>query len=147
MSLMGQPPIRDRRSVSMVQTRTLDFHVECYESHPTFAALWFGGRVSPAVTQAVHARNHRLAVRLRQLIAEHLPAAHDQSAAPTEFLSTKPISSSSWGIGFLSSRSVRGPQRTDAWSRSVARPLPPPQLASWPVWTEERTECPTVPVE
>lgn len=70
----------------MVQTRTLDFHVECYESHPTFAALWFGGRVSPAVTQAVHARNHRLAVRLRQLIAEHLPAAHDQSAAPTEFL-------------------------------------------------------------
>lgn len=64
----------------------LDFHVECYEAHPTAAALWFGGRVSPAVSQVVHARNHRLAVRLRRLIAQHLPEAQDVSGAQVGFL-------------------------------------------------------------
>lgn len=60
----------------------LDLHVECYEAHPTAAALWFGGRVSPAVAHAVHARNHRLAVRLRRLIATHVPDAESVATAP-----------------------------------------------------------------
>ncbi len=59
----------------------LDLHVECYEAHPTAATLWFGGRVSPTVAKAVHDRNHRLAVRLRQLIAQYVPDAEGVSAA------------------------------------------------------------------
>lgn len=49
----------------------LDLHVEFYERHPTAAALWFGGRASPAVTGAIRARNHKLAARLRRLIVDH----------------------------------------------------------------------------
>lgn len=64
----------------------LDLHVECYEARPTAATLWFGGRVSPAVAQAVHARNHRLAVRLRRLISQHVPEAVGVSAAPADLL-------------------------------------------------------------
>ncbi|MGE5292954.1 MAG: TetR/AcrR family transcriptional regulator [Micromonosporaceae bacterium] len=49
----------------------LDLHVGFYEKHPTAAALWFGGRASPAVTQAIRERNRRLAVRLRALMIGH----------------------------------------------------------------------------
>lgn len=49
----------------------LDFHVEFYEQHPTAATLWFGGRASPAVTDAIHARNRELAARLRRLMIDH----------------------------------------------------------------------------
>jgi AcrR family transcriptional regulator len=65
----------------------LDLHVECYEARPTAAALWFGGRVSPAVAEVVHARNQGLAVRLRRLTVDLLPAPSDPTAAPSEFLS------------------------------------------------------------
>ena len=34
-------------------------------------ALWFGGRASPLVIQAIRARNHALAVRIRTLLISH----------------------------------------------------------------------------
>lgn len=64
----------------------LDLHVECYEAYPTAAALWFGGRVSPVVAKAVHARNHRLAVRLRRLITQHLFETNGLTKPPADFL-------------------------------------------------------------
>ena len=49
----------------------LDTHAAYFEAHPSAVALWFGGRVSPAVTEAVRARTHTLAVRVRALLISH----------------------------------------------------------------------------
>lgn len=46
-----------------------DLHVAYYERHPSLASLWFGGRVSAAVVELVHARNQRLARRLQHTLA------------------------------------------------------------------------------
>lgn len=46
----------------------LDLHVGFYEDHPSLAALWFGGRASPAVVESVRRRNHELARRVRDLL-------------------------------------------------------------------------------
>ncbi|MFN8173771.1 MAG: TetR/AcrR family transcriptional regulator [Solirubrobacteraceae bacterium] len=45
-----------------------DLHVSYYEDHPSLAALWFGGRASPAVVESVRRRNHELARRVRELL-------------------------------------------------------------------------------
>lgn len=45
-----------------------DLHVGYYEAHPSLAALWFGGRASPAVVESVRRRNHDLARRVRELL-------------------------------------------------------------------------------
>lgn len=48
-------------------------HVAYYEDHPSLAALWFGGRASPAVVESVRRRNHDLAGRVRErLVARGL---------------------------------------------------------------------------
>jgi Tetracyclin repressor-like, C-terminal domain len=49
----------------------LDTAAAYFEAHPSTVALWFGGRVSPLVVQAVRARNHALAVRIRALLISH----------------------------------------------------------------------------
>ncbi len=46
----------------------LQLHVAYYEEHPSFVKLWFGGRVSPAVVEEVHARNRTLARRARDVL-------------------------------------------------------------------------------
>lgn len=45
-----------------------ELHVGFYGKHPSLARLWFGGRVSPAVVEAVRERNRRLAHRMRDLL-------------------------------------------------------------------------------
>lgn len=57
-------------SVSDYVDRELDLHVDFYERHPSLGRLWFGGRVSPAVTAAVHERNRALAERGREVLRE-----------------------------------------------------------------------------
>ena len=60
-------------------TRELDLHVSYYETHPSLARLWFGGRISPAVVAEVHRRNQTLARRAHTtmrdlgLIGESVP--------------------------------------------------------------------------
>lgn len=49
----------------------LDLHAAYFESHPSLSALWFGGRASAAVVDAVRRRNHALALRVRDLLASH----------------------------------------------------------------------------
>lgn len=49
----------------------LDVHVDFYARNPTATALWFGGRASAAVTEAIRARNRKLAARLRRRMVEH----------------------------------------------------------------------------
>jgi len=49
----------------------LDTHAAYFQAHPGAVALWFGGRVSPPVVQSVRARNHALAVRVRDLLIRH----------------------------------------------------------------------------
>jgi AcrR family transcriptional regulator len=49
----------------------LDTAAAYFEAHPSAVALWFGGRVSPLVVQAVRTRNHALAVRIRALLIGH----------------------------------------------------------------------------
>lgn len=46
----------------------LGLHVDYFEAHPGLVALWFGGRASPPVTEAIRERNRRLARRLRALL-------------------------------------------------------------------------------
>ena len=46
----------------------LEAHVAYYEQHPSYAKLWFGGRVSPRVVENVRARNHLLARRSREAL-------------------------------------------------------------------------------
>ncbi len=48
----------------------LDLHVDFYEQHPSFARLWFGGRVSPTVVAEVHGRNRALASRARRVLVD-----------------------------------------------------------------------------
>jgi AcrR family transcriptional regulator len=56
--------------------RELDLHVAYYELHPSLGRLWFRGRVSPAVSAAVHVRNRTLATRGRDaLVAAGLLSA------------------------------------------------------------------------
>lgn len=63
-------------SVDDYVDRELDLHVAYYEQHPSLGRLWFGGRVSPAVSAAVHERNRTLATRGRDALvaAGLLPA-------------------------------------------------------------------------
>ena len=49
----------------------LELHAGYYERHPTLAALWFGGRASPAVVASVRRRNTDLAKRVRALLLDH----------------------------------------------------------------------------
>jgi AcrR family transcriptional regulator len=59
----------------------LDTAAAYFEAHPSAVALWFGGRVSPPVVQTIRARNHALAVRVRDLlIAHHLVPEQTPSA-------------------------------------------------------------------
>lgn len=48
----------------------LDLHVDYYQRRPSLGRLWFGGRVSPAVTAAVHQRNRTLAARGREVLGK-----------------------------------------------------------------------------
>jgi AcrR family transcriptional regulator len=43
-------------------------HVTYFQAHPSLAALWFGGRASPAVVESVRRRNAALGARLRELL-------------------------------------------------------------------------------
>jgi AcrR family transcriptional regulator len=49
----------------------LDTAAAYFEAHPSAVALWFGGRVAPPVVQTIRARNHALAVRVRDLLIRH----------------------------------------------------------------------------
>jgi AcrR family transcriptional regulator len=49
----------------------LDTAAAYFQAHPSAVALWFGGRVSPPVVQTIRARNHALAVRVRDLLVAH----------------------------------------------------------------------------
>jgi len=46
----------------------IDVHVSYYEEHPSYAKLWFGGRVSTRVVENVRARNQLLARRSREAL-------------------------------------------------------------------------------
>jgi hypothetical protein len=51
----------------------IEVHVAYYEHHPSYAKLWFGGRVSPPVVEIVRARNRLLGHPAREgLIAVEL---------------------------------------------------------------------------
>lgn len=69
-------------SVADFVDRELDLHVDYYERRPSLGRLWFGGRVSPAVTSAVHQRNRTLAARGREALsaAGLLPRGASESA-------------------------------------------------------------------
>ncbi|MDE3070575.1 MAG: TetR/AcrR family transcriptional regulator [Acidobacteriota bacterium] len=45
-------------------------HVAYYEQHPSVVALWFGGRVSPAIVKLVRERNRTLARRAKRILCE-----------------------------------------------------------------------------
>jgi AcrR family transcriptional regulator len=49
----------------------LDVYSGYYQTHPTAAALWFGGRASAAVIESIRNRNDTLAARLRALLIDH----------------------------------------------------------------------------
>lgn len=49
----------------------LDVYSGYYQTHPTAAALWFGGRASAAVVESIRNRNDTLAARLRALLIDH----------------------------------------------------------------------------
>jgi AcrR family transcriptional regulator len=49
----------------------LDVYSGYYQTHPTAAALWFGGRASAAVIESIRNRNDTLAARLRTLLIDH----------------------------------------------------------------------------
>lgn len=59
----------------------LELHVRYYRRHPSLAALWFGGRASPAVTAAVRRRNEVLGDRLRALLVARGLVAPDTPPA------------------------------------------------------------------
>jgi AcrR family transcriptional regulator len=67
------------RSVRDYVQRTLEMFLEYHERRPLFVRLWFGGRVSPAVTAIAQAGNVALAERARErlvaagLVAEDSP--------------------------------------------------------------------------
>jgi AcrR family transcriptional regulator len=48
----------------------LDAYAGYYKTHPTAAALWFGGRASAAVVESIRNRNDILASRLRALLID-----------------------------------------------------------------------------
>jgi AcrR family transcriptional regulator len=49
----------------------LDTYSGYYDAHRTVAALWFGGRASPAVIESIRNRNDIIAARLRTLLIDH----------------------------------------------------------------------------
>jgi hypothetical protein len=49
----------------------LDVYSGYYQTHPTAAALWFGGRASAAVIESIRNRYDALAARLRALLIDH----------------------------------------------------------------------------
>jgi AcrR family transcriptional regulator len=59
----------------------LDAYAGYYKTHPTAAALWFGGRASAAVIESIRNRNEILAARMRallidrQLVSDNTPPA------------------------------------------------------------------------
>jgi AcrR family transcriptional regulator len=49
----------------------LDAYAGYYQTHPTAAALWFGGRASPAVIDSIRNRNDAIAARIRAILTDH----------------------------------------------------------------------------
>jgi hypothetical protein len=49
----------------------LDLYFSYYQDHPTAAALYFGGRASPAVIESIRTRNHTIAARIRAILTDH----------------------------------------------------------------------------
>jgi AcrR family transcriptional regulator len=54
-------------SLQDIVAATFAAHVEYFEQNPSWVALWFRGRRSPAVDTVVHERNARLAILLRSV--------------------------------------------------------------------------------
>ncbi len=48
--------------------RMLEMFLDYHERNPLFVRLWFGGRVSPAVTALAQAGNRALAERARERV-------------------------------------------------------------------------------
>lgn len=59
----------------------LGVHVAYFQAHRSLAALWFGGRASPAVVESVRRRNAALGARLRELLIGHGLIAPDTPPA------------------------------------------------------------------
>ena len=55
-------------SIEALVRLELDVHVAYYGQHPSYAKLWFGGRVSPRVVGNVRVRNRPLARRSRDAL-------------------------------------------------------------------------------
>jgi len=56
------------RSIRDFVSREFDLHVAYYEAHPSYARLWFDGRISPTVVAEVRSRNLALAGRARSAL-------------------------------------------------------------------------------
>jgi AcrR family transcriptional regulator len=59
------------RTIADVIDLELDAYAGYYETHPIAAALWFGGRASPAVIESIRNRNDAIAARIRALLTDH----------------------------------------------------------------------------
>jgi AcrR family transcriptional regulator len=74
------------RTIEQFIVHELDIYADFYKTHPTAAALWFGGRASPAVTQSIRERNHTLANRMRALLIDHQLVHNTTPPAALELL-------------------------------------------------------------
>ncbi len=78
-SAQAAEDVWELRSVRDYVERMLEMFLDYHERRPLFVRLWFGGRVSPAVTAIAHAGNVALAERGRErllaagLVADDFP--------------------------------------------------------------------------